>query len=353
MLALVQIVIILTVVLNDVVSEAKKEALNEEIVNRHDFNYTLNPANRTCEKRGEDDEVFLLIYVHSAPEHFKNRLAIRDTWSRRSMFKHIRIVFMMGLPERPNIQDYLELESNHYNDIVQEDFIDTYRNLTYKGIMAMKWIAEYCPQAQFILKIDDDIIVNLFILLRHLAHLNEYNIEKKQTIMCLVWTYMKVMRNKKSKWYLSKEEYEPDHFSHYCSGSAYLLTNDLPQIMYNRSFYVKFFWVDDFYMTGLLANASNATLEFYNSLYALTGERLENGFVDKRADFSLYGHLSKAASNKMYSFWKRILKRRLANAHLDYSRGLVEFERFKFIEDFHWSRDIWDEYLVFKHDYFY
>ena len=58
----------------------------------------------------------------------------------------------------------------------------------------------------------------------------------------LVWDGMSVMRDKNSKWYLTKDDFKEDKFDKYCSGSAYLLTNDLPKMMYNASFYTKFFW---------------------------------------------------------------------------------------------------------------
>ena len=40
---------------------------------------------------------------------------------------------MMGNVENNNIRDKIKLESSIYKDIVQEDFLDSYRNLTYKG----------------------------------------------------------------------------------------------------------------------------------------------------------------------------------------------------------------------------
>ena len=48
----------------------------------------------------------------------------------------------------------------------------------------MKWIATYCPHAQFILKVDDDIIVNTFLLLRHLKNLVDHRELEKRSIMC-------------------------------------------------------------------------------------------------------------------------------------------------------------------------
>ena len=160
--------------------------LQNEIVNPHDFKYILNPGHRIC-GLGQKPKVFLLIYVHTSPDNYKRRLSIRETWAKRSMFRDIRIVFMMGRTESTKTSEMILLENGIYGDLVQEDFIDSYRNLTYKGIMAMKWISEYCPKAKFILKVDDDIITNTFIILKHLKALENHDIIKQKTIMCLVW----------------------------------------------------------------------------------------------------------------------------------------------------------------------
>ncbi len=67
--------------------------------------------------------------------------------------------------------------------------------------MALKWISEYCSNVTYLLKIDDDIVVNIFALLRHLEILSHHDLIKPKTIMCNLWTRMKVVRDKESKWY--------------------------------------------------------------------------------------------------------------------------------------------------------
>jgi beta-1,3-galactosyltransferase 1 len=129
----------------------------------------------------------------------------------------------------------IEYENEIYQDIVQEDFIDSYKNLTYKGIMALKWISIYCSKIKYILKVDDDIVVNTFTLINHLKFLDKNNLNKHSTILCLLWQAMGVMRDRldryrkrkelfffcsKSKWYLSKEDFPLDKFPPYCSGSG-------------------------------------------------------------------------------------------------------------------------------------
>ncbi len=40
------------------------------------------------------------------------------------------------------------------------------------------------------------------------------------------------------------KEFKPDVYGKYCSGSAYILTGDLPPLMYETSLHIRFFWVN-------------------------------------------------------------------------------------------------------------
>ena len=60
------------------------------------------------------------------------------------------------------MQKVLEEENGIHNDLVQGDFQDTYHNLSYKAIMGNLWVAEFCSQAQFVVKTDDDMYVDLY-----------------------------------------------------------------------------------------------------------------------------------------------------------------------------------------------
>ena len=61
-----------------------------------------------------------------------------------------------------NIQRSLEEESQEYGDLVQGDFLDNYYNLSYKAIMGNLWVAEFCSQAEFLVKTDDDMFVDMY-----------------------------------------------------------------------------------------------------------------------------------------------------------------------------------------------
>ena len=318
-------------------------------VNPHDFEYVINPGKDICGDNFGSD-VFLFIYVHSAPEHIHRRIAIRETWARRSMFKNIRLAFMTGLSKETKQNDLLKLESDVYNDIVQEDFIDSYKNLTYKGIMALKWITEYCSNAQYILKADDDMIVNTFSLIRHLKALSDHSISKENTLFCLVWIGMGVIRDKNSKWYISQDEYQKDVYDPYCSGAAFLLTTDLVPRMYRISFYVKFFWVDDYYVSGRLAKAANATHHNFNSLYIINSDAVESKFYGSNNEHAIFGHIPNKLDT-LYSIWSYLTQVQLARfPSLCKMNGasLIKENDFKLLVDIKWSQEMWRKFSDFS-----
>lgn len=157
-----------------------------------------------------------------------------------------------------------------------------------------------------------------------------------------------VIRKKGSKWYVSKEEHALDTYGKYCSGSAYILTNDLPKRMYDVSLHVKFFWVDDYYMTGLLLRALNVTYRVFTSLYTINSNLVEQRFAGKTADYTAYGHLP-SRYDLLHKTWKNILKNQFnhfPSLVSDSKAKIVKPGDFNYIEDLKWDRSIlppiWD-----------
>jgi Galactosyltransferase len=276
-------------------------------VNPHPFSYILNPHG-VC----NGGDVFLLVYIHSAPSHFKQRMAIRETWGNAKYFPDVSliVVFLCGvIPSKgsSSVQDALMLEVETYGDIVQETFVDSYRNLTYKGIMGLKWVTQNCRNAKFLLKTDDDIFINMFSLVTHLKKIEAQRGGHVQNLLlCHVWNGMKVVRDPRSKWYLSPTEYPEDHFPTYCSGSAFILTTDVAGEMYKASFKVPFFWVDDVYVTGLLAKEVGVVHEYFNTVYVLLPGSFLHKFTDSNTWLTLIvGHCYKI--NQLKIVWNNVL----------------------------------------------
>jgi hypothetical protein len=292
------------------------------------FDYILEPDDDIC---STDRSLLLIVYVHSAVENRHRRESIRATWASRSIFgKHIRVLFMLGSSHNHELMKQAQFEFDTYRDVVQQTFIDAYRNLTYKGIiklsyntiylyiisvgiMALNWISRHCNQVPYILKTDDDMLINMFSILNHLYTLTYvYPTEAWRTsIACLVWTRMRVTRDPSSKWFVSSNEYPYEHFERYCSGSAYFITQDLIQPLFQATRYIPFFWIDDYYITGLLPRAIRSSVGvnylYINSLFVVNIDLVEQRFLSPFGLSSLaFGHMPLSV-NRLLHIWQHLM----------------------------------------------
>ena len=119
----------------------------------------LEPSAPLCKA---EDKLRLVVVVYSAPAHYERRRVIRKTWG--SAFKKIlgvRMIFMLGHPPNKSLQKTIVAEADKYDDLVQEDFVDTFANLTLKATFMFKWLTSNdCLSSKFMFKTDDDNFVN-------------------------------------------------------------------------------------------------------------------------------------------------------------------------------------------------
>lgn len=94
------------------------------------------------------DLIFLVPSVHHKAAQ---RTAIRQTWAsvtanNTSNFRH---VFLFGASRHPARMRVVEEESRRFRDVVvMAGFQDSYRNLTVKTMVSLRWLTETCPQAR-------------------------------------------------------------------------------------------------------------------------------------------------------------------------------------------------------------
>ena len=259
--------------------------------------------------------VDILIYIQSSPENYARRRAIRETWGSRSVFTdiNIRTVFLLGRSGASNNHNQMQFlisnENLMYGDIIQLDFIDSFKNLTLKSIGAIRWIYQHCPQAKYIVKADDDIYVNIFLLVEKIIS------EIWQDRLTLVCHYKKngtspIIRSPSSKWYVPNtifkgHKYFPIGF---CSGYAVLFTADLIPIMYRKSFDIPYTIIDDVYVFGLLLSDLN-DVKFINTQRNFT---LDQGSALKEYESkNSVTHLvaSSWAKGSMDRYWYATIKK--------------------------------------------
>ncbi|XP_023214760.1 beta-1,3-galactosyltransferase 5-like [Centruroides sculpturatus] len=235
------------------------------LVDLSNFKFLIN--NQRC-KNVRD--LFMVIFVHSAPGNFRKRDVIRETWGSEKNLAtdSLRLVFLIGSVGNRSLLNAISQENTIYSDIVQGNFVDSYRNLTYKHVMGLKWITYFCPAARYILKTDDDIFVDIFQLTDYLKNTFSPTPPRK-FLMCLIIKNTFVRRSQRSKWRVSFKEYREGYYPTYCAGWAIIMSSEVARQLYYQSSLVPYFWIDDVHVSGTLAKRLGLThTDFSNKIYA-------------------------------------------------------------------------------------
>lgn len=226
------------------------------LINIPNFRFTI--FSKVC---GMNDTIgeypFLLVLVHSAPSNTAKRKTIRETWGEKR--DKMKLVFMFGEVDTPQQQNQLEEEHMVHGDIVQGSFHDAYRNMTYKHVMALKYAVYFCSQARYIMKVDDDIFVNMPNLIAFLTKdLSEWG--ARNLVLCQPTLNSMARRSYRSKWRVSFKEFPHKYYPTYCQGWAIIYSPDVVFRLYHEAQQSEYFWIDDVHITGILAKRLNLVL---------------------------------------------------------------------------------------------
>lgn len=237
---------------------------HEKLIDLENFEYRMNP--KTCKDLVKPPVVVVLI--HSAPDNFHKRQTIRETWGKydsRSL-----LLFLLGNVNSSTLQHKLNLENQINADMVQGNFHDSYRNITYKHVMAFKWFVYECPKAHFLLKTDDDVFVNLPLLFRILENASlplHQQLQRNRLIYCHMIERAKVKRSYRSKWRVTYSEYSGRYFPKSCPGFSILYSADSVLPLYLEAQKLPYFWIDDVHITGTVASNLNMSITPFDNMY--------------------------------------------------------------------------------------
>ena len=210
----------------------------------------------------------MLVLVHSLHDYVARRQAIRETWGAaikhsawpsiwnsndyNSLLSKVEIGFVFGLHKNKSRDASLRIEADKYGDIIQGDFYEDYHNMTLKSLLALKWTSLFCPQIKYLVKSDDDMIINIPYLANTLTNITG---GFRWSILGPLNVGSKAL--KRGKWSIQHKEYPFYYYPPYESGSAYVFSGDLIQPLLSLSEYVPQIFIDDVYITGILGKILN------------------------------------------------------------------------------------------------
>ncbi|KAH3846115.1 beta-1,3-galactosyltransferase 1-like [Dreissena polymorpha] len=265
---------------------------------KHDFEYVIQ-NDHICDTLDMHEHIYLLIFVTTVHTNVLNRQTIRRTWLSytNNNTANARHVFLLGKTAEDSLQESVMRENEIYHDIVQETFIDSYNNLTYKTIMGFKWASTKCSYVKFVMKTDDDMWVNVPSIIKLLSGTDLANyLQTGLTGLC----HQKAspIRDKHSKWYASYSSYPEDFYPGFCSGTGYMTSIKVVSDIYHVSPQVPFFHLEDIYVAlcaRRLGYSLKKTLGFYAG---------PSNLCDYKKDNVLTVH--QVTPSKLIEIWKQI-----------------------------------------------
>lgn len=192
----------------------------------------------------------LMVIVNSAAYNFDARSAIRETWGKFAVERGAYFYFLVGSTDEKTIQDRIESEDRRYNDMLQASFFDSYHNLTLKTISMMRWVADHCSNIRYVLKVDDDMMLNM----QHIADFAEINPNFHRVIIGKLAKRWRPHRDRRNKWYVPMAAFGGSFFPNFVTGPAYFFTGDAARPLYETAFNDQSpLYLEDVYMTGIVA----------------------------------------------------------------------------------------------------
>ena len=230
------------------VIKAEPKKLQNPLIHKHKYQYIFN--NETVCRNG--NRVFLLIYVLSARENKAPRDIIRHTWGSVKVCygKHVHVKFLTG-QKNDGYESSLKKENDEYGDIIEGTFKDTYENLTYKSVMGLHWVNNFCNQTRFVMKTDDDVVVNIYKLVHFLIEVDSNTRAASEFLYCNVegrGRGVAPIRRNESKFYMNATDYRYDLYPPYCHGPGYVFSFDVAARLLESTRKVPFFKFEDVFI---------------------------------------------------------------------------------------------------------
>ncbi|XP_027406467.1 putative UDP-GlcNAc:betaGal beta-1,3-N-acetylglucosaminyltransferase LOC100288842 [Bos indicus x Bos taurus] len=205
----------------------KARKLNMEPLRSNLPKYYILSQSEVCKGKS----VFLLSLIFSSPENGTRRDLIRKTWGNvTSVGGHpILTLFALGMPVLVTTQQEIDKEPQKNNDIIGGILLDSVENQTLKIIAMTQWAVAFCPNALFVLKVDEEMFVNIPSLVDYLLNLKEH---VEDIYVGRVIHQDTPNRDPNSQEFVPFSQYPEKYYPDYCSREAFVMSQDAARMMY-------------------------------------------------------------------------------------------------------------------------
>ncbi|CAK5096223.1 unnamed protein product [Meloidogyne enterolobii] len=214
----------------------------------------------------EGKQIKLLVLIMSRRETFYKRMGIRKSWAKDA-HEGIIIRYVIGGPKLKEenstlLENKLQGEQKNFGDLIRYSIEDGYNNLHFKMGAAYQWQQKFCSNAEFVMKTDDDTIVDLPRLefwIEKKFNNDIAQIPNKAAFFGMRLENLPPIRNPGHKWYVSFEHFPGKTFPNYMQGASYLGNGKAIKLIMQHTKEAIGFNMDDILFTGTLAEIANVS----------------------------------------------------------------------------------------------
>ncbi|CAD5222981.1 unnamed protein product [Bursaphelenchus okinawaensis] len=219
------------------------------------FEYTMSSSEGLCRR------IDMLVIVISAPKYFEKRQKVRDTWMYDKNPANILVRFIIGDTTDKEISEKLLKEQRQYKDIIRYKFADSYNLLPIKVHASFSYYNKYCPEAKYLLKTDDDTIIELTRLNFFIESIyNEMYKRHNQLFVCNRFRKAKPFRNKQSKYFIEPKLYNESVYLDFCQGCSYVVTREAVPALLSLTPLVNYIKLEDVQYGGVIRNKTDISI---------------------------------------------------------------------------------------------
>ncbi|KAI9559031.1 hypothetical protein GHT06_015820 [Daphnia sinensis] len=223
----------------------------------------------------QDVNQSVFVATLSAPRNFFKRDIIRQTWRKHlkaanedGLLGMARSSFLVGMSNDTLIQKQIQEESETYGDIIQVDMPDFYENLSLKMAAFLNWLYVNCANVDFVLKVDDDVYVNVRNLAQFVQSYRQFN-HSIFGVPSVPFT-----PDRDGKWKVTYQEWPWNTYPSYLGGPAYLLHGSAIRPLLAACQTTPMVSLEDLYWTGICAEKADVNIYFSSNSTTVFGQHL-------------------------------------------------------------------------------
>jgi len=209
-----------------------------------------------CPDNGKHVHLLVLIVTTYNRKNYRDILRKRNELQGKS--EKIKIAFLLGIPKVEEELESIMKEQEQHGDLIVNNIRDVYPNLSLKTLSGLDWTLQYCSEATFVAKLDDDVYINMHKVAGFLFPTTQND---EIRILGVTVSNTGPHYSPNVAFYVTKEQWNNGSYPTYLAGPCYILSNSAVRSLWNGATDETYFQIEDVWITGVLALQQNISRE--------------------------------------------------------------------------------------------